>query len=71
MVMCNYWTNFAKTGNPNGKDADGVPMPQWTPFTRENPQNLQFFDQIAMSAGPYSEKRAFLLRINMEQKPGK
>ena len=24
--MCNYWTNFMKTGNPNGPDADGTPM---------------------------------------------
>lgn len=30
--MCNYWTNFAKTGNPNGKDADGVPMPPVDPL---------------------------------------
>ena len=62
--MCNYWTNFAKTGDPNGLDADGTPMPQWRPFTKEDPQNIQFFDDISMSEGPYSEKRAFLLRIN-------
>ena len=64
--MCNYWTNFAKTGDPNGKDRDGSPMPQWTPFTKENPQNMQFFDEVSMSKGAYSEKRAFLLRINQK-----
>ena len=32
--MCNYWTNFAKTGDPNGKDADGTPMPQRRAYTR-------------------------------------
>ncbi len=30
--MCNYWANFIKTGNPNGEDADGTPMPQWLPY---------------------------------------
>lgn len=64
--MCNYWTNFAKNGDPNGPDNDGTPMPLWTPFTKDNPQNIQFFDEISMSEGPYSEKRAFLIRINKE-----
>lgn len=62
--MCNYWTNFAKSGDPNGLDADGSAMPLWTKFCRENPQNIQFFDEISMSQGAYSEKRAFLLKIN-------
>ncbi len=30
--MCNYWVNFVKTGDPNGPDADGEPMPVWRPF---------------------------------------
>ena len=30
--MCNYWTNFARTGDPNGPDADGTPMPEWLPY---------------------------------------
>ena len=29
--MCNYWTNFARSGDPNGPDADGTPMPDWQP----------------------------------------
>ncbi len=29
--MVTYWTNFAKTGNPNG---DG--LPEWKPYTQEN-----------------------------------
>ena len=31
--MMDYWTNFAKFGNPNGKDVDG----QWKPYTRTSP----------------------------------
>ena len=30
--MCNYWVNFVKTGDPNGKDADGRQMPEWKPY---------------------------------------
>jgi len=31
-----YWVNFAKTGDPNGVDIDGSPLPTWTPFTSES-----------------------------------
>lgn len=62
--MCNYWTNFAKTGDPNGKDADGTPMPQWRAYTREDLHSIQFFDTIQMEEGFQSEKDAFLIEIN-------
>lgn len=31
--MMDFWTNFAKYGNPNGKDADG----EWKPYTEADP----------------------------------
>jgi para-nitrobenzyl esterase len=31
--MCNYMCNFIKSGNPNGNDQDGSPMPQWKPYS--------------------------------------
>lgn len=34
--ICNYWTNFAKTGNPNGPDQDGRKMPEWKSATMED-----------------------------------
>ena len=37
--MCNYFANFVKTGNPNGLDADGTPMPEWEKFDIEK-QNV-------------------------------
>ena len=40
--MCNYLTNFIKTGNPNGADADGTPMAQWIPYTKETPCSMIF-----------------------------
>lgn len=30
--MVAYWTNFAATGDPNGPDADGTPLPEWTRY---------------------------------------
>jgi para-nitrobenzyl esterase len=46
--MCNYWTNFAKNGNPNGLDADGAPMPEWKAFTAASPFAMNFHEVSAM-----------------------
>ncbi len=35
--MMSYWTNFAKTGNPNGVDGNGQPLPQWPKYTAGDP----------------------------------
>ena len=35
MVDC--WTNFAKYGDPNGKDGG-----EWTPYTKEKPEFMVF-----------------------------
>ncbi|MBQ3412296.1 MAG: carboxylesterase family protein [Oscillospiraceae bacterium] len=51
-LMCNYWTNFAKTGDPNGNDADGTPMPVWEKFTNENPRSIMFEDTVFMQKEP-------------------
>ena len=65
--MCNYWTNFAKTGDPNGNDKDGTPMPEWRPYTSEDPHSILFYDEISMEEGPRSEKDRFLLDLNLEK----
>ncbi|MBR5065580.1 MAG: carboxylesterase family protein, partial [Oscillospiraceae bacterium] len=62
--MCNYWTNFAKTGDPNGNDADGTPMPTWERFTTDNKHALFFGDEIFMDKTEPTEKETFLLTIN-------
>lgn len=59
--MCNYWTNFAKTGDPNGLDADGTPMPEWTPYTLESPYPMYFGDKPEMDTKPTSELKNFLI----------
>lgn len=60
-LMCNYWTNFAKTGDPNGCDADGTPMPQWTPYTAESPYAMYFDLNPTMETEPPSELMQFLI----------
>lgn len=49
--MCNYWCNFVKNGDPNGKDADGSEMPYWSPYTKESPYGMVF-----AADGPYLDK---------------
>ena len=39
--MCNYYCNFIKSGDPNGKDADGTVMPYWSPYTKETQNNMK------------------------------
>ncbi|MBO4327242.1 MAG: carboxylesterase family protein, partial [Clostridia bacterium] len=42
--MCNYWANFVKTGDPNGCDADGQPMPEWKPVDADSKNSMWFKD---------------------------
>ena len=47
--MCNYWANFAKTGDPNGVDIDGTPMPVWEKYTDKNRRSMEFRFDLGMS----------------------
>ncbi len=62
--MCNYFANFARTGNPNGLDQDGTPMPEWKPYT-ENPHPLIFGDEIRTEL-EIDPRIAFIIEKNME-----
>ena len=55
--MCNYWTNFMKTGNPNGEDADGSPMPVWESYRADGLNEMVFGSEGAV---PQVENSAFL-----------
>lgn len=45
-LVQNYWTNFAKTGDPNGAG-----LPQWPSSTDAAPQTMVFDDQSKAVAG--------------------
>jgi len=40
--MCNYFANFVKYGNPNGRDADGSMMPEWKPYKKHDTNEMVF-----------------------------
>jgi len=63
--MCNYWTNFAKYGDPNGKDADGSPMPEWKQYTSDSRRVIQFFDEIAME-GDVKPATDYIVKLNID-----
>ena len=44
--MCNYLANFIRCGDPNGRDADGTPMPEWKPLTDEAPCAMWWGDKV-------------------------
>ena len=40
--MCDYFSNFIKTGNPNGKDLNGEELPKWETWTEQTPCTMKF-----------------------------
>ena len=66
--MCNYLANFIKCGDPNGPDADGRPMPQWDPYTAEDPCRMYFGRKIFADREKPSELMQFLLRHEMKKR---
>ncbi len=53
--MCNYWTNFARSGDPNGNDADGTPMEKWEPYAADNKKLMFFGDKPELIEAEESE----------------
>ncbi len=64
--MSSYWSNFVKTGDPNGKDNYGNDLPRWEPFTRKDEFLMLFTDGPAPSPEKTSAK---VLKI-IEEKTG-
>jgi para-nitrobenzyl esterase len=56
-----YWTNFAKTGNPNGPG-----LPPWTPFEPAQPRIMDLNDHFAMEALPNKPAMDLLEDFNNE-----
>ena len=59
---CNtYWAGFAKTGVPHGNR-----LPDWTPYTKDNPQTMELGARIGMVSLPENLRanfrRTFLLK---------
>ncbi|WMJ86565.1 carboxylesterase/lipase family protein [Anaerocolumna sp. MB42-C2] len=60
--MCNYWANFIRSGNPNGKDATGEDMPLWEPYSKEAPFGMVFGEKPEFVREQPGEVMQFLVR---------
>jgi para-nitrobenzyl esterase len=56
-IMQQYWVNFAKTGNPNGKG-----LPYWPTFDEAKPTTMQFADGASLIMRPNREQVDFVDR---------
>lgn len=56
-----YWTNFAKTGDPN--DAGNTNIPHWPRYTGEGADFLQLGNNISAIASPSKERYQFLASL--------
>ena len=59
--MCSYWSNFIRSGNPNGKDATGEDLPRWDPYSPEAPYGMVFGDKAEFGREGPDEVMKFLV----------
>ena len=75
--MCDYFCNFIRSGDPNGKDSTGQPLPAWEPWSDASSCSMHFTAQGAVPVcEPLPPFKRFLSdrimdRIRSMQLPGK
>jgi len=67
--MCNYWANFIRSGDPNGKDSTGEDMPRWEPYTVDAPYGMLFADKAEFVREQPSDLMKFLVRQYFKRFP--
>ena len=66
--MCDYFCNFIKTGDPNGKDLCGLDLPRWETWSEEKPCTMMFLrDGAAPSSEPLPPFKSFISGQIMER----
>jgi para-nitrobenzyl esterase len=60
--MMGYWTNFARTGNPNGEG-----LPEWPAYTLESDQYQELGTPILTQSGYYPQAYELVLKTNNMQ----
>lgn len=69
--MCDYWANFIKTGDPNGADANGEPLPEWQPYAEATPCTMAFTaDGAKPDTRPPTPFERFLIERVMDRMRG-
>lgn len=66
--MCDYWVNFIRSGNPNGKDSIGETLPQWDPYTQDAPYGMLFADKAEFVKKQPSDVMKFLIKEYFKSK---
>lgn len=64
--MQGYWTNFAKTGNPNGPS-----LPQWPQFQASSPMLMHFTAEGPYSSSQHARATCDLLKTHLEHELAK
>ena len=65
--MCNYWAGFIRSGDPNGEDCSGEPLPRWDACTADHPACMVFDDRCHQTVEKPDEKMALLIRCYLRQ----
>jgi len=60
-LMCNYISNFIKSGDPNGLDSDGSTMPLWAPYQNGHRAGIEFGDNGAV---PSDEENPYMIFLS-------
>ena len=60
-IMSDYWTNFIRTGNPNGKG-----LPDWQPFSITPPETMELGDKMKPAPITSIEKFEVLKKLLQE-----
>ncbi len=66
-IMQLYWTNFAKTGDPNkGSESSEVSLPTWPMWNSAEDKLLELNDEIKLIDNPYHELNLILDKYQNE-----
>ncbi len=66
--MCDYFCNFIKAGDPNGKDLNGEKLPRWESWAEGTPCTMHFLrDGAKPVTEPLPPLKAFLSERIMER----
>lgn len=67
-LMCNYWANFIRSGDPNGTDSTGEEMPRWEPYTADAPYGMVFGDKAEFVRKQPSDLMKFFVTEYLEKR---
>jgi para-nitrobenzyl esterase len=66
LLMADYWSNFIKTGNPNGQQ-----RPPWSPWTKASPLTMELSFNPGMKDLGENPRVSFRKKFVLRQLPNK